>query len=301
MRRADEIEIPRWLGISPDRVYELHGFADASKSGYGCVIYVRPTCGSSAPILLLAKSRVAPISPAHSIPRLELKGALLLSEMIRKIQAALEIPMKVYGWLDSKVALSWITDANPNKWEVFVLNRVNSISENCPSVTWEYVRTTENPADLVSRGCYMDALSSSQLWNQGPAWLQSFDGQVITSKEVVTDEDATAIMSEQVRKTVCNVSETSECWLGGLIDRFSSYDQLTRVLALVIRFGKKVRKSPAPASTWPKLDEIREAEFKILFFSQRACYGVEISSLRSGKGVPPSSNLFTLDPVLDDQ
>lgn len=75
----------------------------------------------------------------------------------------------------------------------------------------------------------MDALSSSQLWNHGPAWLQSFDGPVITAKDVVTDEDATAIMSEQVRRTVCNVSSTSEFWLGRLIDRFSSYDQLTRV------------------------------------------------------------------------
>lgn len=186
--------------------------------------------------------------------------------MIRKMQAALEIPMKMYGWLDSKVALSWITDANPNKWEVFVRNRVNTISANCPSVTWEYVRTTENPADLVSRGCYMDALSSSQLWSHGPAWLQSFDGPVLTTKEVVTDEDATAIMSEQVRKTVCNVSSTSECWMDGLIDRFSSYEQLTRVLALVIRFGKKVRKRPAPQVRGPSWKRFARPRLKYCFF-----------------------------------
>ena len=53
--------------------HELHGFSDASKSGFGACVYVRSFCrlGRVPVRLLIAKSRVAPLK-TETTPRLEL-------------------------------------------------------------------------------------------------------------------------------------------------------------------------------------------------------------------------------------
>jgi hypothetical protein len=62
----------------------LHGFADASKKAYGAVIYLKYPIQEDS-YLICSKSRVAPLNNV-SIPRLELKAALLLSDIILKIK-----------------------------------------------------------------------------------------------------------------------------------------------------------------------------------------------------------------------
>ena len=49
-----------------------------------------------------------------------------------------------YGWSDSSVALHWIQGRG--KYKQFVTNRVNKI--NGKELTWRYVPTDENPAEL---------------------------------------------------------------------------------------------------------------------------------------------------------
>ncbi|XP_073820296.1 uncharacterized protein [Musca autumnalis] len=75
-----QVEVPRYVLTSPDRLGEIHGFADASQRAYGCCIYYRVSeNGMYKSTLLIAKSKVAPIK-AQSLPRLELCAAVLLSE-----------------------------------------------------------------------------------------------------------------------------------------------------------------------------------------------------------------------------
>ena len=63
-----------------DGVYSLQGFCDASLRAYAAVIYLRLETSYGVYVqFVAAKSRVAPISE-QTIPRLELLGALLLSE-----------------------------------------------------------------------------------------------------------------------------------------------------------------------------------------------------------------------------
>ena len=89
---------------------ELHGFSDASKSGFGACVYVRSFCrsGKVTVRLLTNKSRVAPLK-TETIPRLELLGNLLLSRLITSVKNALKNCVnfdKIYLWIDSKVTLS---------------------------------------------------------------------------------------------------------------------------------------------------------------------------------------------------
>ena len=89
----------------------LLGFSDASRLTYTAVVYlqVETTCGSSV-LFIAGKTRVSPLQD-HSIPRLELLGALLLSRLLSSVCIALSKELKLGPpscFTDSKVALFWI-------------------------------------------------------------------------------------------------------------------------------------------------------------------------------------------------
>lgn len=158
---VDRLSLPRWTKTLSTS--ELHAFCDASESAYGAVVYLRTDSGI---YLLAAKSRVAPLA-VMTIPRLELKGAVLLAELIEKIQSALDLQqLNVFCWCDSKVTLHWI-QGDQTKWKPFVRNRTAFIRERTSVNHWFYVSTKENPADMVSRGCTFDELRDS-------TWLQEW-------------------------------------------------------------------------------------------------------------------------------
>ena len=93
---------------------ELHGFADASVKGYGAVVYIRSTYLHHPPMLslVLSKTRVAKLKPT-TIPRQELCGAVLLTQLLDTVKTALGIPDEdVHAWTDSSIVLSWL-DGHP--------------------------------------------------------------------------------------------------------------------------------------------------------------------------------------------
>ena len=56
-----------------------------------------------------AKTKVAPISPAGTTPRLELCGAQILSKLLTTAMKSLDIPIQdVYAWCDSTIVLCWL-------------------------------------------------------------------------------------------------------------------------------------------------------------------------------------------------
>jgi hypothetical protein len=73
-------------------------------------------------------------------------------------------------WTDSTIALSWI-QSHPARWNVFVANRVVEIQDLTDKRSWRHVLSTDNPADLVSRGLTSKSLDRCSLWWEAPAWL----------------------------------------------------------------------------------------------------------------------------------
>ena len=90
---------------------ELHGFCDASEAAYAGVVYLRATDSHSSSIhttLVMAKTKVAPIKRL-SVPRLELCGALLITNLLIHCGKTLGIPLEsTYVWTDSTVVLCWL-------------------------------------------------------------------------------------------------------------------------------------------------------------------------------------------------
>ena len=99
----------------------------------------------------------------------------MAANMAKNLCTALQRwPIKsVTIWMDSMVALYWIT--NPGRgWKVFVVvaNRVKKIAETTGpiDVTWKYCPSDLNQADLGSRGATITYMERGN-WFTGPDWL----------------------------------------------------------------------------------------------------------------------------------
>ncbi|XP_046587831.1 uncharacterized protein LOC124292982 [Neodiprion lecontei] len=164
------ITIPRWIGSSSASLgIEIHGFADASQSALGAVIYARTYINTHEVrvSLVCAKTKVAPLKKV-TIPRLELCAANLLVRLMRHMEKTPDFEnTPVYLWTDFTVALAWIK-SHPLRCKEFVRNRVTEIQEFARA-RWYHISGPENPADLASCGASPEQLQKSELWTFGPS------------------------------------------------------------------------------------------------------------------------------------
>ncbi|XP_074036326.1 uncharacterized protein [Leptinotarsa decemlineata] len=172
------LKIPRMFTNSQAIAYEIHGFSDASKKGYACVIYLRSfdANGLNHVSFVCGKSKVAPTKKI-TIPRLELCAAVLLTKLISSIIYLITPQLnlkRVYCWSDSQIVLYWIK-GHPHRWKTFVSNRVTFIREKVAPEHWYYVDTTNNPADAASRGLLPRQMISHSMWFTGPPFLKKQD------------------------------------------------------------------------------------------------------------------------------
>ena len=72
---------------------------------------------------------------------------------------------------------------------------------------------------------------------------------------------------------MCNVVTMSgrNQFLNDLLERFSSYDRLLQVLAVVLRFVHRLKKKVSNSDYFTTVDEIRTAETIIFNLAQRGC------------------------------
>ena len=94
--------------------------SDASEQAYSGVVYLRlvDTTGCIHISLVMAKTRVAPIKRL-TIPRLELCGAHLRSQLLRHCQVVLDLPSEdIFAWTDSTIVLNWLA----NQFKTIVLS-----------------------------------------------------------------------------------------------------------------------------------------------------------------------------------
>lgn len=167
LKSMEPITIPRAINISPATDYFLHGFCDASETGYGACVYL---VSNDSVRLICSKSRVAPIK-RMTTPRLELLAAVLLANLVTKVASALtKPPSRLFYWSDSEITLFRIRSQS-SLYNVFVGSRIAEIQQLSISTDWLFVPTDHNPADIVSRGCLPNELHTIDLWWNGPIFL----------------------------------------------------------------------------------------------------------------------------------
>ena len=100
--------------------------------------------------LLMGKSRVAPLKPKHTVPRLELTSASSAAKLWRLVTVELGLKdVESVFWTDSKATLALIHNES-RQLPVFVANRCALINDTTDKNAWRYVRTTDNVADIGS-------------------------------------------------------------------------------------------------------------------------------------------------------
>ena len=191
-----------------------------------------------------------------TLPRLEFMAALVATRLTRFVMDSISLQnIPIVIWSDSQIVLHWIK--SQKQLPAFVRNRIAEMKSQLPTAEWRYCPTLENPADLLTRGITTDALISSSLWKNGPAWITtphrwpSFDQPSLPPLLV-----AAAVASEFVPAEPDTPTVGLHCIIS--LERFSTFSKLLRVTAYVFRFVDNTRSQPEERHCGP----ICAAEFK---------------------------------------
>jgi len=227
---------------------------------------------------------------------LELCAALLLARLVSRIVPKLKLNIaKKYFWSDSKIVLSWI--ASPSaKWKTFVAHRIGEIQDLSNITDWAYVKSSENPADIISRGCDAEQISSINLWWNGPEWLKNNIEEWPITEKPSQNDNIEMLPEAKTRQNIALVV-TDEFIL---FKRYSSLNKILRIAAYWLRFRDFLVKKSS-ASVGPlRVEDLERANIGLIKNVQNNFFKLEIENLKNKKSIP-KSKIILLRPFIDDK
>ncbi|XP_068240855.1 uncharacterized protein [Palaemon carinicauda] len=200
-------------------------FSDASTVGYGVAAYLVFHDGDQVQSnLVMGKSRVSP-KKLVTIPRLELTAATVFVKVAQHILKELEFTVgKVVYYTDSTTVLHYI-HSNTKRFPVFLANRVRVTKDYSQPEQRRYVNSSDNPADVASRGISVHPFLQYDEWFHGPSLIAS---DYLPSHEYVC-ADCVDDKSEHV--SVVTISEEHHGFTR-LIEYFSSWSRLQKAVSV---------------------------------------------------------------------
>ncbi|XP_049302713.1 uncharacterized protein LOC125775825 [Bactrocera dorsalis] len=278
---------------------ELHTFVDASETSYAAVCYLRYSYGDTVSCTMIAsKTRVAPLK-LISIPRLELKAALLGARLAKHVieSHSIHIDKCVY-WSDSRTVLAWLR-SDHRRYKQFVAFRVSEILELTDVNQWHWVPTEENVSDEATKWNGDPDFSNDSRWFRGPLFLY-----LSPDKWVMSDE-LQCIATEELRPQFTGFHHPTSKQHQVVPEplRFSTWNRLLRATAMTmycVRVWLSIIRDNQPVGNGPTTEDFRKAECYLWRKAQDDNFGDSIATLEAGKPVDKSSNILKLSPYLDD-
>ena len=273
-------EVPRSLALHREDIehIELHSFGDACANGVAACVYgvIRQASGTNQG-LIAARSRLS--KQGLTIPRLELVAGHMAVNLVANVRTALDgLPISsTHCWLDSSVALYCIR--GQGEFKQFVANRVKKINSH-ERVTWRYVPTEDNPADLGSRG---GRVNGSDLWWHGPEWLttpEHWPGDVLNQPSEETQAEA-KLVQKVLAAAIDDASEIEE-----ILQKFQ-LQKAIRVCAWMRRFAHNSLPSRGAARIVGPLTT-QETDRQRLFWERQAQKSCEIEKDRVALNLQPN-------------
>lgn len=265
---------------------------------------------------ILGKARVAPLKPI-TIPRLELTAAVLAVRIDKMMRSDLQLQLeRSCFWIDSSTVLKYINNEN-RRFRTFVAYRISVIREATDPVQWQYVHTSQNPADSASRGLTVQKLLNSKTWLTGPEFLWKEEETWIPCKvQSVIDNGDPEIKGEISVNATSVKSSNAPCQL---ITYYSDWKRLKTAVAWVLKVRKvllelsqkrKLLVSSADVHNQEMMktrdltkqslsaEDLSKAEDAIIQFCQRENFNSEICTLTAGIPVKRNSPIYKLNPTL---
>lgn len=278
--------------------YQLLVFCDASRNAYAAAVYLRQEIQEKGckVDLIFSKTRLVP-NKQITIPRLELLAATIGVRCLKFVQNELKVEVsEKHIWIDSQCVINWIN--SKRALGTFVENRVKEIKQD-KHMKVHYISTSENPADIASRGMGTQELKDNRLWWHGPKWLTQSKQEWPEWQHDLTDKQKQEAQSQtetEYRKSqimfeaklvagegpIGDRIVESTAPFGIDISRFSSLTRLLRVTALAERFVNKLRKKTNRSGPLDE-SEIVNAEKLWTTYLQRHQYGDVIESIQKAK------------------
>ena len=303
------------------KAVELHCFADASPFAYCAAVYVRVLYenGGISCDLLMAKSRVAPINPKHTLPRLELLAALIAARLGVYVNKCWKTNHPIFCYSDSAITLHWIRQ-DPTKWKVFVARRVEEIQKLVPNSQWKHIPGQNNPADLGTRGISVYDFKDSKLWTFGPSWLTlprshwphmpdpalQPDFQEMSQQEAKKQHTLAIMQHVSAIQDELNVIDTEDVTQMPdlrykiskiLIEKFSNFMTLLRVTVFVLRiFDRSMRHK----ELFVRSSDYNKAIIFLCKYVQSVHLSEEILALKKSATISSKSKIVALAPFLDE-
>ncbi|XP_062533380.1 uncharacterized protein LOC134202389 [Armigeres subalbatus] len=301
--KLQQLRIPRcyFHAPFPENIndIQIHLFVDASELGYACAVYFRLQSDRGVRVALVgAKTKVAPMKTL-SIPRLELKAAILGVRFMETIQTFHEFPIsRRYCWTDSGTVLAWIRSHDHRRFHKFVAVRVGEILTSTEVNEWKWVPTKLNVADLATKWDANLQFTNNSTWFQGPNFIHC--------PEESWPQQQPNISTEVEIRPVNFHCATFE----PIMDyaRFSRWNRLHRSTAYVLRFIDNIhRKKQGQEIELRALkvnsDELCIAEEVLWKSAQMDVYPVKSQGPpeRRHNTVEKSSNIYIKWPFLDNR
>ncbi|KAH1021776.1 hypothetical protein HUJ04_011260 [Dendroctonus ponderosae] len=157
---------------------------------------------------------------------------------------------------------------------------------------WNYVNTKDNPADIASRGMYLDDLCKNDLWWREPKFLhgkQDWPHHFKCASNVKVPE-----LRNKYIVSICN----SSCKPLQIFERFLSLIKLKRVFAYVLRFIRNSRNREQKKTGQLTVIELENSMICLSKLAQNDCYLDEITIIKSKKELSKKSRLVYLNPFI---
>jgi hypothetical protein len=289
------LAVPRHIPRSKGPIH-LHVFTDASEKAYAAAVYIVTidSEGNRSSHLVSSKARVTPLK-CISIPRLELQATILGCRLADSVKRETDYEIhQTHYWTDSRTVLAWIR-SDPRSFKPFVAHRLAELETYTRPSDWHWVPTSDNVADLATRGVKTD-FDIKHRWFSGPQFILEPPDKWPKPKEttqttVNTGEERnlvnTVTASEYTKETYSHLPDTT---------RFSRYIRLQRSLGRLLLAIEIFTRKRTKSATSNDLDSrhLLVAEHLLLQRCQKESFAEELTRLRNNDSVPKSSKLYRL-------
>ncbi|XP_055542828.1 uncharacterized protein LOC129728416 [Wyeomyia smithii] len=190
-------------------------------------------------------------------------------------------------WLNYKSQLEQLRDV-----KALTTTTIDEEKKNTTSTNWRHVGTSDNPANIISRGLMPKELAEAELWWRGPKYLK---GPESTWRQREREEIPETQLMVNVGAEQKEVQQVFP-----IFKNCSSYRRMVRVMVWVQRFIRIARREPnvSRAETMSSIEKATALQ-QLVKLVQREAYPELFRHFEQGRQLNVPHQLITLSPTFD--